>query len=77
LEFLVTAIRQEEEIKGIQIGKEIVKQKTETRSMFITLYKYQLKMDQGPHYRTQNSKVGTGKSRKHLGRNKYRQGLPQ
>jgi hypothetical protein len=29
-------------------GKEVISlQKTETRSMFITLYYYQLKMDQG------------------------------
>jgi hypothetical protein len=29
-------------------------------------------MDQGPKYQTTNSKVGTGKSRKHSGSNKYR-----
>jgi hypothetical protein len=27
-------------------------QETETRSMFIALYEYQLKMDQGPKYQT-------------------------
>jgi hypothetical protein len=31
------------------LGKVVIcLQKTETRSMFITLYQYQLKMEQGP-----------------------------
>jgi hypothetical protein len=48
------------------VGKVVIcLQKTETRYMFITLYYYQLKMDQGPQYQTQNSKVGRGQSRKH------------
>jgi hypothetical protein len=60
-------------------------QETETRSMFITLYQYQLimdhqyqlTMDQGPYYKTQNSEVSTEKSREYSGSNRYRQGLPQ
>jgi hypothetical protein len=42
-------------------------QETETRSMFITLYSYQLKMNQGPKYQIQNPEVSTRRSRKHSG----------
>jgi hypothetical protein len=38
---------------------------------------YFIKMDQGPYYQTPNSKVDIGKSRKYLGNNGHRQGLPQ
>jgi hypothetical protein len=45
--------------------------------MFITLYLYQLKMNQGSLYHTWNSEVSTGKDREYSGSNRYRQGLPQ
>jgi hypothetical protein len=34
-------------------------------------------MDQGPKYQNRNCEVSTGRSRKHSGTNRYRQGLPQ
>jgi hypothetical protein len=36
-------------LQQMLLGKVFIRlQETETRSMFITLYQYQLKMDQGP-----------------------------
>jgi hypothetical protein len=65
-------------LQQMLLGKVVIHlQETETRSMSITLYKYQLKIDQGPKYQTSNSEVTTGRSRKHSGTNSYRQGLPQ
>jgi hypothetical protein len=62
----------------VLLGKVVIHlQETETKTMSITLYSYQLKMEQGPKYQTQNSEASTGRSRKHSGINRYRQGLPQ
>jgi hypothetical protein len=65
-------------LQQMLLGKVVTcLQKPETRSMFITLYYYQLKMDQGPSCQTQNSEVSTVKGREYSGSNRYRQGLPQ
>jgi hypothetical protein len=65
-------------LQQMLMGKVVIcLQTTETRSMFITMYEYQLKMNQGPIYQTQNSEVGTGKGRKHCESNRYSQDLPQ
>jgi hypothetical protein len=65
-------------LQQMLLGKVVIHlQETETRSMSITLYWYQLKMDQGPEYQTQISEVSTGRSRKHSGTNRHRQRLPQ
>jgi hypothetical protein len=60
------------------LGKVVIHlQKTEIRSMFITVYYYQLKMDQGPSCQAQNTEINIGKSKEFSGRNRYMQGLPE
>jgi hypothetical protein len=44
---------QQSTIQQVLLGKlNTCLQKTETRSMFVTLYKYQLKVDEGPYSKT-------------------------
>jgi Mg2+ and Co2+ transporter CorA len=116
VEFLARAIRQEEEIKGIQIGKVTVKislfgdniilylkEKNSTQKFLDTInsdskvagYKINLQKSLAFLYTnneqtekeymetipftiaSKSSEVTTGRSRKHSGSNRYRQGLPQ
>jgi hypothetical protein len=65
-------------LQQMLLGKVVTHlQESETRPMSITLYQYQLKMDQGPKYQTWNSEVTKWRSSKHSGTNRYRQRLPQ
>jgi hypothetical protein len=45
-------------LQQMLLGEVVVHlQETETKSMFITLYLYQIKMGQGPQYQTQTLKL--------------------
>jgi hypothetical protein len=64
-------------LQKILLGKVITHlQKTETRSMSITLYWYQLKVIKDLNIRPKTLKL-VHQSRENSGSNRYRQGLPQ
>jgi hypothetical protein len=49
------------------VGKQFIHmKKTETRCLFLTLYKNQLKMDQRSSYKTENFETTKGKQRKNI-----------
>jgi hypothetical protein len=60
------------------LGKlDICLQKTETRTISFTLYNFKSKWIKDPNTNRKFFEASAGKSRKHTGSNRHRQGLPQ
>jgi hypothetical protein len=65
-------------LQQMYLGKVVIwLQKTETGSMPMALYKYQLKLGLRTLILDPNLVVTTEKSKKYPGSKRYRQGLPQ